>query len=224
MSHGTLRLLLLRHGQTQGNVEGALDTGVPGLDLTDLGHAQARAAADALGAEQIDALYVSLLVRTHQTAAPIAHLRSLGHVVRPGLEEIGAGHHEMATHRDAVTAYRSTVAEWMRGNLDPRMPGGETGHEFLTRYDAAITDVAAAGHRSALVVSHGAAMRVWTANRITRHPGHPELTDTLDNTACITLEGHPGTGWRLLDWHSEPLGGHLLEDKAAPDPTSRPAR
>lgn len=218
----TMRLLLLRHGQTHGNVRGALDTGEPGLGLTDLGHAQAHAAADALGPEHLDALYVSRLVRTHQTATPIGRLRKLPPVVRPGLEEIGAGHHEMATDRDAVTAYRSTVAEWVHGNLDPRMPGGETGHEFLSRYDDAIADVAAAGHESALVVSHGAAMRVWTANRFTRSPGHPELTDTLDNTACISLEGDPATGWQLLDWHSEPLGGHLLEDKAAPDPTSRP--
>ena len=32
-----MRLFLLRHGQTHGNVSGALDTAFPGLDLTDLG-------------------------------------------------------------------------------------------------------------------------------------------------------------------------------------------
>src|SRR3954469_13476278 len=65
---GTMRLLLLRHGQTHGNTAGALDTAVPGLDLTDLGHRQAEAAARALGDQGVDRIYVSTLTRTHQTA------------------------------------------------------------------------------------------------------------------------------------------------------------
>ena len=45
----------MRHGQTHANVSGELDTAHPGLDLTDLGRAQAVAAARALADEQIDA-------------------------------------------------------------------------------------------------------------------------------------------------------------------------
>ena len=36
------RLVLLRHGQTQGNVERRLDTRPPGAELTDLGRDQAQ--------------------------------------------------------------------------------------------------------------------------------------------------------------------------------------
>ena len=39
------RLVLVRHGQSQGNVERRLDTRPPGADLTDLGREQARAFA-----------------------------------------------------------------------------------------------------------------------------------------------------------------------------------
>ncbi|WP_310525746.1 histidine phosphatase family protein, partial [Nocardioides sp.] len=59
-----MRLFLLRHGQTHGNVSGALDTGLPGLDLTDLGRRQAEAASRALAPEGIGAIAVSTLVRT----------------------------------------------------------------------------------------------------------------------------------------------------------------
>ena len=38
----------MRHGQTHANVSGELDTAHPGLDLTDLGRAQAAAAAKAI--------------------------------------------------------------------------------------------------------------------------------------------------------------------------------
>ena len=36
-----MRLILIRHGQTHSNVAHALDTTVPGADLTDLGREQA---------------------------------------------------------------------------------------------------------------------------------------------------------------------------------------
>ena len=87
-----MRLLLMRHGQTHANVSGELDTAHPGLDLTDLGRAQAAAAARALADETIDAVYVSSRVRTHQTAQPTAEDRGLGLVQLDGLEEIQAGY------------------------------------------------------------------------------------------------------------------------------------
>ena len=82
----------MRHGQTHANVSGELDTAHPGLDLTDLGRAQAAAAAKALAEEHLDAIYVSSRVRTHQTAAPTAEDRGLTPTELDGLEEIAAGH------------------------------------------------------------------------------------------------------------------------------------
>ena len=66
-----MRLLLVRHGQTPANVLGVLDTAVPGPGLTDLGRRQAAALPEALAEERIDAIVVTDLVRTHETAAPL---------------------------------------------------------------------------------------------------------------------------------------------------------
>ena len=95
----------MRHGQTHANVSGDLDTAHPGVDLTDLGRAQAAAASKALGDESLDAIYVSSRVRTHQTAAPTADDRSLGLTVVDGLEEISAGDFEMRHDHDAIAGY-----------------------------------------------------------------------------------------------------------------------
>ncbi|MCU1510800.1 MAG: histidine phosphatase, partial [Arthrobacter sp.] len=54
-----MRLLLIRHGQTPGNVLGQLDTAHPGPGLTELGERQAAALARSLTNEQIDLLYAS---------------------------------------------------------------------------------------------------------------------------------------------------------------------
>jgi broad specificity phosphatase PhoE len=69
-----VRLLLIRHAETTANAERLLDTAPPGADLTDLGRTQAAELVESLAEIPLDALYVSDLVRTHQTAAPLAVL------------------------------------------------------------------------------------------------------------------------------------------------------
>jgi probable phosphoglycerate mutase len=214
-----LRLLLMRHGQTHANVSGELDTAHPGLGLTDLGRAQAAAAAQAISEEHLDAIYVSSRVRTHQTAAPTAEHRGLGLTPLDGLEEIAAGDFEMRSDHDAVAGYIGTVATWLDGDLDHRMPGGESGHEFLARYDAAVRTIVEAGHRAALVVSHGAALRTWVSTRMRPHPDAPPATQPLHNTALIVLEGDHESGWEMVSWQGHPVGGELLDDPSAEDPT-----
>jgi broad specificity phosphatase PhoE len=209
----------MRHGQTHANVTGALDTAHPGADLTDLGVAQAVAASKALADEPLDAIYVSSRVRTHQTAAPTADDRAITPVQLDGLEEIDAGDFEMRNDHDAVAGYIGTVATWLEGNLDQQMPGGETGEEFLARYDAAVQEVVAAGHDSALIVSHGAALRTWTSSRMQPHPDAPPAHQPLHNTALIVLDGDFDSGWTMVSWQGHPVGGDFLEDPTASDPT-----
>ena len=61
----------------------------------------------------------------------------------------------------------------------------------------------------------------WVAARAEVDWGTHAPTDPLHNTGCIELEGDPDSGWRLLSWHSDPLGGHYLEAEGAPDPTGQ---
>jgi probable phosphoglycerate mutase len=220
-----MRLLLLRHGQTHGNTAGALDTGEPGLELTELGQSQAEAAAQALAEPGVDQIFVSSLVRTHQTAAPLAHMLGVEPQVLPGLREIYAGDFNMRDDHDAIAGYIGVVADWIEGRYDARMPGGESGHEFLQRYDESVAEIhralLEAGQESALVVSHGAALRTWVSARVPGVESHAKATDPLHNTACIELVGDPDGGWRIDAWHSEPVGGAYLDDLTAPDPTGQ---
>lgn len=216
-----MRLLLLRHGQTHGNTIGALDTAFPGADLTDLGVGQAAAAAQVLLDRGITGLYVSPLVRTGQTAAPLAAALGIDPVVLEGLKEIQAGAYEMATDEESILGYIGTVADWIEQRLDGRMSGSETGHEFLARYDEAVGRIVADGHEVALLVSHGAAIRTWVSNRAAGSGTHEMAAEGFHNTACIELEGSPAEGWSVLSWSADPIGGAYLDDEAAPDPTGQ---
>jgi broad specificity phosphatase PhoE len=216
-----MRLLLIRHGQTPANVRGELDTAAPGPGLTALGRAQAAAIPDALASERIDAIYASRLVRTQQTAAPLARVHGEMHrIVLPGIHEIEAGRLEGRTDKRSVRTYLKTVWGWSEGKLDRRMPGAGDGHEFYARFDADVAGIYEQQGPDAAVAlfSHGAAIRVWTAARATNVTPEWPGRQHLDNTGVVTLEGSPA-GWTLADWHGEPIGGAALEDPAADDIT-----
>ncbi|AKT52532.1 histidine phosphatase family protein [Arsenicicoccus sp. oral taxon 190] len=215
-----MRLILLRHGQTTSNVDGLLDTAVPGADLTERGHEQAAAVVEALADHPIDAIYVSDLVRTHQTAAPLAAALSLEPTEVGGLREISAGDVEMRGDRLAIRTYLDVLFAWARGELDAGMPGAETGHDVLARFDAAIEQVAASGAECAVVVSHGAVLRLWTAMRCDNLTGEFLADRLISNTGVVMLDGHPEQGWRCLLWEDEPVGGEEPGDVAADGPTA----
>ena len=218
-----MRLLLVRHGQTPSNVIGALDTGRPGPGLTSLGQAQARAVPVALASEAVDAVYASPLVRTQLTAAPLAAARALDVEVIEGLEEILAGVWELHTEREAVEAYVETTRRWLSGDLSAALDEGETGTRFFERYDAAIAEIAAQHtDGTAVVFSHGAAIRVWAAGRLDGIDLDDAVRWRLFNTGMCAIEGDPSSGWTLREWHQEPLGGVDLEDAVARDVPAEP--
>ncbi len=218
-----MRLLLIRHGQTPNNVTGALDTAVPGAGLTALGRLQAAAVPEALTGEPIAAIYISTLTRTLLTAAPLAAARQLDPEVRAGLEEISAADLEMRSDPAAIEGYVDCLVAWMHRDLARPMPGGPTGHDFLDRYGAAISTIAAAHGRddTAVVFSHGAAIRVYTSLAADLDPAQAvELS--IANTGMAVLDGEPGA-WHLRHWRSDPLGGARLLDQHAHDVTGESA-
>lgn len=215
-----MRILFLRHGQTPANVLGTLDTAAPGPGLTDLGTRQAEAVVDALGHERIAAIYVSRLRRTHDTAAPLAATLGLTPIELPGTHEVEAGDLEGLADHDAVRGYMTTVFAWGDGDLGRAMPGGPDGHAFFRRFDADIERIAAEhpDEATVVVVSHGAAIRIWTGGRVPNLVGF--TTDHhLDNTGVVVVEGSPAAGWTALSFAGIPVGGSRLADPTADDPT-----
>ena len=195
-----MKLLLIRHGQTPGNVLGQLDTAYPGPGLTELGHAQATALANTLAHEDIGAIYASTLVRTQLTAAPISASRKIDVEVRKGLHEIGAGELELRDDVESIRRYRDTIFAWGLGDLDATMPGGTDGHEFFGRFDADIDTIADSGVGVAAAFSHGAAIRVWVSSRAHNIESSFGAVNELANAGVVVLEGSPSEGWALTEW------------------------
>lgn len=199
-----MRLYLVRHGQTSSNVEHLLDTAVPGADLTALGRDQAAALVDLLGEQEIGAITASTLVRTQQTAAPLAAHLGLPVQVADGLREVQAGDLEMLGDEPSVMRYLGVVGAWLEGDLDAAEPGAEDGHAFFARYDRAVLDAVtaarAAGVDTLALVSHGAAIRCWAGERALNLSAQFVISTGLENTGVVALTGSPEDGWTCESW------------------------
>ena len=204
-----MRLLLVRHGQTPSNAAHLLDTAVPGPSLTDLGRQQALALVEPLSGEGPGCVVASSQRRAQETASPLARALGLPVHVRDGLREVAAGDLEMRSDEASVRAYLGAVGAWAGGDLDERVPGGEDGHEFTARYDAAVGEaVALAGESGAealVVVSHGAAVRAWSGLRAVNLTAEFVVETGLLNTGVVVLEGDPASGWVALSWEGAAL-------------------
>lgn len=170
------RLILVRHGQTFGNVARALDTALPGQPLTELGTQQALDVGMRIGSFVTRggpvALFTSEAVRAQQTGHLIAEglARADSYAPRvialPGIHEIAAGEIEGRTDEKSMRAYIDVVRSWMAGNHQPELPGGESFRSFHERWNPVLSSLAvklASGGvwdgRDVIVVSHGAAIR-----------------------------------------------------------------
>jgi probable phosphoglycerate mutase len=139
-------LLLVRHGQSAPYVEG---TSFPLVDgqgdppLSPLGQQQALRACARLVSAGIDAIYVTTLCRTAQTAAPLAQALGLDPVVEPGLREVHLGEWEGGLFRKRVADGHPIALQMLAQERWDVIPGAEESAALTGRVRAAILGLAA---------------------------------------------------------------------------------
>jgi Histidine phosphatase superfamily (branch 1) len=144
---GSITLTFVRHGESQANADGVIDTRVPGPDLAAIGRQQALDVADALTANgtAYDGIYVSNMIRTRQTADPFVAATGLPVDVLPGLREINAGIYEGAPQDSGLQRilYAFPAIAWTLGLRFVPILGSTdyNGSEFEARTDTAIQTI-----------------------------------------------------------------------------------
>lgn len=211
-----MKLVLMRHGQTNANISGALDTAEPGAPLNPEGLRQARAALktwEQLHLPDPQLIVTSNLIRTHQTARPLEERFGLTRVQSGDANEVQAGKLEMASDLASVEQYVRTIGSWMQGDTQVRMEGGESGAETLARFNRAVAQAAeeVGPDGCAVIVAHGAIIRYWS------YMNTPEITFALaatkpvSNASLTVFEGEPGN-FSAHIWSSRPVGDWEVDE------------
>jgi probable phosphoglycerate mutase len=156
---GATEVLLVRHGESEAAIEGKdfeLVDGQGNPALSPEGREQAELVGRRLADERIDAIYVSSLRRTAQTAEPLAHRLSMTPVVEPDVREVFLGDWEGGLFRQKIVEQDPIAVRMHQEQRWDVIPGAEPAAEFARRVRAAMERIGAAHPDQRVVVfSHG---------------------------------------------------------------------
>ncbi len=120
----TMRLILVRHGETAHN-KGGVTLGRADVPPNERGRLQARATAASFDVPP-DVVYSSPLSRATDTANAIASATGTRVEVVTELIEMDVGEMEHLAYDELRAKYGDFLREWMSAPANARMPGGET--------------------------------------------------------------------------------------------------
>ena len=155
------KIYLLRHGQTDYNLQGVVQGSGIDAPINATGRAQAEAFFGAYQEVQFDQLYHSALIRTQQSiqgfidmGIPVTSLAELN--------EISWGNYEGTPMTpEEGEYYRMMLDQWQQGNLDYAIAGGESPNSVAERLRRAIQIILNGPGETILVCMHGRAMRIF---------------------------------------------------------------
>ncbi|CAN5685685.1 histidine phosphatase family protein [soil metagenome] len=196
----SITLTFIRHAQSEANAAGVIDTAIPGPNITAEGEQQAQKAANELRGNDYDGIYASPIIRTQETAAPLAKDLDEQVDVLPGLREISAGRFEGQPEAAAAATYFVAPMAWLHGDRNATIPDSVNGNEFNDQFTAAVQKIYESGDKKPVAFSHSAAIMLWTLMNVKNGKDSLLATHPLPNTGRVMIEGNPVTGWTLVNW------------------------
>ncbi len=209
------RLVMLRHGQTEFNagsrMQGQLDT-----DLTDLGRAQAVAAAEVLAKRQPLLIVSSDLRRAYDTAVSLGERSGMPVRIDTRLRETHLGDWQGLTHSE-VDAMAPGARQAWRDDARWAPHGGESRIDVADRSLPLIAELVAGEpewgadepDRPVVLVAHGGLIAALTAAMLDLPVDTWPVLGGMGNASWAQLSGHGAADapvgelrWRLDVWNA----------------------
>jgi broad specificity phosphatase PhoE len=219
----TMELLIVRHGESLGNLEGRMQ-GRLDRGLTERGRAQAEQLATWLAERAIgwDAAYCSPLGRSAQTAEILTRQAGLpAATVEPDLAEIHAGKIEGLNEAEIGELHPSFLSRGVENLGDFSEYGGESYDDVQLRVERLFETLLQRHHarsERALLVGHGG-INFQLIKRLVCRPVPRVCILRMGNCAAtlIQLRERRGTTMGEIAWHVplELMGGRSADGSSA---------
>lgn len=199
MTDGICEITIVRHGQTQANVDGILQGQIQ-TPLDKTGILQAEAAAERFKNDHFDVVFCSDLARAYETAKTImAHHPDTELIPCEELREWNLGDLQGRSLKELWEVHPDIMEAFLKPGDDMAVPGGETLNEFHLRVSSFMDRIAEeyAGKR-VLFVSHGGAIqRMFT--HVTGVLNAKNVQPFCPNASVSVMRRLP-KGWQLAVW------------------------
>jgi broad specificity phosphatase PhoE len=213
----TRRLVMLRHGQTDFNagsrMQGQLDSA-----LTELGRAQAVAAAEVLGKLQPLLIVSSDLHRAYDTAVTLGERTGQPVRVDPRLRETHLGDWQGLTHTEVDTQAPGARLAW-RDDARWAPHGGESRVDVAARSVPVVAELVLGEpewgdpdgpDRPVVLVAHGGLIAALSAALLKLPVDNWPMLGGMGNASWVQLSGHAddsdvdfeAINWRLDVWNA----------------------
>jgi probable phosphoglycerate mutase len=203
-----VEILLVRHGASKAAVHGEpfeMLEGQADPPLSPEGELQAQGVAAFLADKPLEALFITPLCRTAQTAEPIAAATGLEPVVVPELREIHLGELDGGAFRIALHDGDPLIPQVFEQQRWDVIPGAERMEDFAARTRAGVERIVASVPQGASVVAvvHGGVV-----GELCRQASGSEAFAFVraDNCSITRLIVFPDGRWWVRSFNE---GGHL---------------
>lgn len=199
-------LYILRHGQTDYNLNHKIQGRGINAPLNDTGRWQATRVAEVLRKKPLERLYSSGMDRAIQTAEAIEEVKGLQNSPFTELDEMDFGRLEGLDYNDDQVELQWMLQEWSKGNGEVRATGGESAIEVFERANTKFQELlASAGPDESLAfVLHGRLIRILMSQWMGL--GYEGMSRFAHHNACINY----------LKWAPEPVLGTGQDDEEQP--------
>lgn len=203
-----MRFYLVRHGQTEWNIEGKVQ-GKTDIALNETGLLQARLLAGALSDCGASCVYTSTLKRAGQTAEEIAEETGIPVIASGDLREADFGLWEGMTWEEIARDFPQTAAQWEKTPALVTPDGGESPEECRRRCRRIVERIASeaggggkdsrgrsggGGRESVIVVAHGRILVFVMGYLLRRQEDKPELITKNASISVIDYDAGTGVG------------------------------
>lgn len=155
------KIYLIRHGQTDFNLQNIVQGSGVDTDLNEKGRAQALSFFNYYKHIPFDKVYTSSLKRSQQSVQGFLDL-GLPHEKLSGLNEISWGNkegHKITPEEDEY--YHYMIKQWQLGNTSLRIENGESPDDVVVRMRPALDHIMSkTDEKTVLICMHGRAIRI----------------------------------------------------------------
>lgn len=170
------------------------------IPLDEEGHRQAEALADTFQAVPLQRVLCSDLLRTRQTASPLAARHGIELELDPRLREINYGELEGTAPCDWPTLFPELMKTWNFSSIDQAPPGGESRGELIQRCSAVLEELLdQEAHHIAIITHGGVVMGLlsWVIFQSVQEPTRHSLGLFKVHNASITTLSCKNGRWRV---------------------------
>lgn len=179
-----LKLYLLRHGETDFNRQKIVQGSGVNSSLNDYGFYQAQKFFEKYKKVPFKAIYCSTLLRTYQTIQSFERFCSIQK--DPAINELNWGIIEGKPFQGEIAQiYWHTNHQWANGNLEFKIPEGESPIELWNRVSVFFNQIKTQHEGNVLICTHGRAIKILLSQLLGYGMKYQELFNHSNTSLSI---------------------------------------